>query len=257
MLFRPVYGPELEAIYKFIATYDHKLLVPSRKEVYDAFVPRNPDNTFHTTQNIDDAIAFLKAAGLLLDNNGIYSAQETWSDSIPFSLLLLKALRNIEFENQYSEGMLNSLYIHLLTELFIKPDTIYIPNLHASANQLKAVKDAGGIGREKLQSWMRVMEYLGIGYRVRGQFVCMYHPLLMQNILRQWPLIDGTLQSFMQECFNIYLPGITAEGEISKAVKFPLEKLNKEGLVGLFQMQDSPSKPYFGEKRYRGIRRVY
>jgi hypothetical protein len=255
LLFRPVYGPELEAIFTFVSVSNQRQFFPIREEIYQAFVPQKNDHAFHVTQNTDDAISFLKAAGLLSEDNGIFSAHPPVSPSPSFPVVLLSALRKVELNKKSSVNPLDPIYLSLLTELFIKPNVVFLPNIHTSANQIKEVKEAGGLGREKLQSWMRVMEFMGVGFRVRGQFICMYHPDLILDILKQWPLESGTLQSFIQDFFNLYLPNTTADGDIAKSLSIPLEKLRQEGAISLFQMQDSPSKPYFGEMRYRGIKR--
>lgn len=61
MLFRTVYGPELEAIYQFIVEADIR---PSRQTIYAAFIPQHPEAEPVSTQNVDDALSFLESARL-------------------------------------------------------------------------------------------------------------------------------------------------------------------------------------------------
>lgn len=66
MLFRTVYGPELEAIYQFIASSTTPL---SRRAIHTAFIP--PSETAKvSTQNVDDALSFLESAQLIEEEKG-------------------------------------------------------------------------------------------------------------------------------------------------------------------------------------------
>ena len=56
MLFRTVYGPELEAIYRFIAGFD-KLV--ARQAIHAAFLV---DVQGGSKQSVDDALSFLQAS---------------------------------------------------------------------------------------------------------------------------------------------------------------------------------------------------
>ena len=253
MLFRTVYGPELEAIYQFIATSNVQGSNPHRPDVYAAFIPRHPDGEFPSTQNVDDALAFLKSARLVADDDGFHARMV--ESNAAFAVKLLRAVRRIETGMEKPDHPIDPLYILLLTELFIKPDRLFVRNVHAEANQLRQVREVGGLTKEKVQAWKRVMEFLGVGRRFSGGFLCAYMPGLVLAILEQWTEERGTLQSFFIDHFDQVLPYAQSNGELARAVAAPMAYLAERGQIELFPLQDSPTRPYFGPHRYRGIAR--
>lgn len=251
VLFRTVYGPELLAIYTFIADENKAGRDLSRNDVHTAFVPRRADGGFCQTQNVDDALAFLRSAGLI-EREGTYQARGDGQGT--FRVRLLRAMRRIELGQEEAEHPVDRLYVLLLTELFIRPDRLFVQNLHAEANQLWQVKELGGISREKTQTWKRVMEYLGIGRRAFGGFLCTYSPRLVEEIIATWTEERGTLQAFFESTFGSILPyARQRDGDLAAPVRAPFEHLVAAGRLALFPLQDSPSKPYFGERHLKGI----
>jgi hypothetical protein len=251
MLFRTVYGPELGAIYLFIVDCNRKYMQPGRTDIYRAFIPTKGDGTRYSSQNVDDAINFLKSAGLLQDQKGEFTAGQ--HRDIPFPFLLLQTLRHLEVNCQTEILPADRLYLNLLTELYIKPNRVIVPDLHAAANQLPSVQEIGGLGKEKLQAWTRVMEYLGVGRRLQGNFMCIYSPDLILSIIKCWRHEQGTLQSFFEDYFDKTVPYSARNGELAQAVMIPLKELANRHLIELYPLQDSPTMPYFGRLRYRGI----
>ena len=251
MLFRTVYGIELETIYAYIFGCNKKNIQPSKIDLSRTFIPARQDGTYYSSQNLDDAINFLKSAGLLIEQNGLFIAEQQKSG--PFPIVLLQALRNFELGYQPVNHPTDSIYLTLLTELYIKPNYIILPDLHAAANQLKVVQDIGGLGKEKLQAWTRVMEYLGIGRRMQGNFMCIYSPNLIVHLIKRWPNDTGTLQSFFEDYFHTLLPFSRSDGELSQSLIIPLKKLANRKIIELYQLQDSPTRPYFGHLKYKGI----
>jgi hypothetical protein len=70
--------------------------------------------------------------------------------------------------------VVDPIYTLLLDELFVKPDCLFVADVHTRANELRQVKEVGGLSREKTQAWQRVMGFLGVGRRVAGGFQCAY-----------------------------------------------------------------------------------
>lgn len=251
MLFRTVYGPELLAIYTFIVDENKAGRDPSRENVHAVFVPRRADGSFCQTQNVDDALAFLRSAGLI-EGKGTYRARGNGQGT--FRVRLLRAMRRIELGQEEAEHPVDRLYVLLLTELFIRPDRLFVQNLHAEANQMRQVKELGGISREKTQTWKRVMEYMGIGRRALGGFLCSYSPSLVEEVIAGWTEERDTLQAFFEGTFRSILPyARQQDGDLAAPVRAPFEHLTTAGRLALFPLQDSPSKPYFGERRLKGI----
>jgi len=251
MLFRTVYGPELEAIHRYVIECNARGFYPQRVDIHAAFIPRRPDGSSPSTQNVDDALAFLRSARLVEEANG-YRAHKTLPGTL-FAVQVLQALRRIERGEEPPDHPVDPLYSLLLTELFIKPDRLFVPHLHAAANQLRSVQAMGGLSREKIQTWKRVMEFLGVGRRVAGGFLCIYRPALVAAVVGQWGSERGTLQSFLGDCFDRVFPYAQANGDLAQAVSASLVYLADRGWIELFPLQDSPTRPYFGHHRYRGI----
>jgi len=251
MLFRTVYGPELEAVYRYVRECNARGICPQKKDLCAAFIPRRPDGTSPPMQNVDDALAFLKSARLLGEGDG-YRAR-AWMPGAPFAVQTLYALRRIEKGEEPPEHTVDPLYTLLLTKVFIQPDRLFVPDLYAEANQLRPVRAAGGLSREKIQAWKRVMEFLGVGRRVGGGFLCLYSPSLVTAVLVRWGDRSGTLQSFLEDGFDRVLPYARRDGDLARTLRIPLTYLADRGQVELFPLQDSPTRPYWGRRRYRGI----
>jgi hypothetical protein len=204
-----------------------------------------------STQSVDDALSFLLSSGLLCQEGGQLKAQDLLPK--PFRIKLLKVLRQLERGERPVEHVLDPLYTLLLTELFIKPDVLFVEDMHAKANKSEAVKERGGLSQEKIRSWSRVMTFLGVGYRVRKGFLCSYEPMLLIEVLQDWQKERGILQYFLEEQLGGLLPYARADGDLSIAVKQPLLDLQEKHHLALFALQDSPTRSYFGIHHYKGL----
>lgn len=253
MLFRTVYGPELESIYDYIAYCNAQGMKPKRVDIHTAFIPHHSGD-LPSTQNVDDALTFLKSAKMISDTNGYQVRDSSVSDS--FVVEVLRSLRQIECTEESPEHPIDQLYLQLLTELFIKPNRLFVADPHTEANQLRSVSEVGGLSREKIQTWKRVMEFLGIGQRVKGGFLGVYSPTLVETIVDQWNTKHGIIQSLFEHHLGKILPYAQANGDLADALRVPLSYLMAQGRIELFPLQDSPTRPYFGDLRYRGIART-
>jgi hypothetical protein len=251
MLFRTVYGPELEAIYTYLATAGQPL---SRENIHQAFMPTFRDGRPASPQNVDDALSFLVAAHLIHEDGSF--CIPTDAGECPFRLLVLRQLQYLTRGEIEARHPVDRLYILLLDELFIKPDRLFVADVHAEANKLRQVKEMGGLSKEKLQAWKRVMTFLGIGQRVDTGFQCAYTPDLLLAMLDSWSERTGLLQSFFESHLANFLPFETQTGALAQAVSLPVLYLAAQGELALSSRQDSPSKPYFGERRFRYIARL-
>ncbi len=253
MLFRTVYGLELDAIYQLIWNCNQTNLFPTKDELCRLVLPGIVDKAIQTTQPVEDALSFLHSAGMIADGETVQACFDLSQKS--FQLLLLKQLIQIRKGLIAPVHPLDPLFIQLLDELYIAPDNLYIANVHQEANRLKAVQDAGGISKEKVQAWKRVLEFLGIGLRIQSGFLCTYTPVIIQTIINDWTEENGGLQDFLENHFSNYLPYCTRAGEIAQAVALPFNILEKDGFVELVPLQDSPARFYFGDRKLRGIAR--
>ena len=253
MLFLTVYGPELESVFSYVHTYTKIQTNIAQEQIYEAYLPQTSQKSRGQTKNLEDALGFLKAAHLI-NGNGLYSSCVSTTEALlPFPILLMRQLRLLE-QNSSQLSLIDLLYIRMLDCLFISPNQLWINDLHAAANQLDIAKQAGGVSQEKIGAWKRVMEFLGVGYRVGNGFYCLYRPELVFSIAHQWAETEGSLQDFFERHMHHWIPCLTARSEVAFSASYAMEWLAKQGSLSLFPKQDSPSRPYFGDRHLRGIK---
>ena len=253
MLFLTVYGPELESLFYYIHKYTQQEGSISREQLYSAYIPQTALTHKGQTKNIEDAVNYLKAARLIEGDKVYYCVQPNLDMSMPFATLLLRQFRQLEHISSQLPPI-DFLYMTLLEQLYITPNRVWISDLHATANQLGLAQQVGGISQEKIGAWKRVMEFLGLGYRMGSGFYCLYRPELLQAIAERWSLAEGTLQEFFERYLQSWVPCLTGRGEVAQPVAYALEYLAQKGNIYLHSKQDSPSRPYFGTHHLRGIK---
>lgn len=253
MLFVTVYGPELESLFYYVHKYSQREGSIHREQLYSAYLPQTASPQKGQTKNIEDALSYLKAARLIEGDKDSFTTQPGVDVSVPFAALLLRQFRQLE---QISTQIprINLLYITLLDQLYITPNQTWISDVHVAANQLGLAQQIGGISQEKIGAWKRVMEFLGLGYRMGSGFYCLYRPELLQTVLERWPLGEGTLQEFFERYLQSWLPCLTGKGEVAQPAACALEYLAQKGSIELNTKQDSPSRPYFGAHHLRGLK---
>lgn len=248
MLFLTVYGPELESLFLYI----HKHTEITYEQIYEAYLPQLLQNKKSQTKNLEDALGFLKAAHLIEGDKLYSSCIQEESASLPFSALLLHQFQQLERISSRLP-LLDLLYIQILDRLFISPNQMWISDLHTAVNQLDLAQQAGGVSQEKVGAWKRVMEFLGVGYRVGNGFYCLYRPELIYSIAKQWTEAEGSLQDFFERHMQHWIPCLTARSEVAFSASYALEWLEKSGFLSLLTKQDSPFRPYFGDRYLKGI----
>lgn len=247
MLFRPVSGPELEVIYTLIKQSTTPI---PRQVIYEACLPHYGDKRILSPQSIDDTLSFLAAAFLIEDRDGFRICQTTTTEG-SFRLTIIAHMQKLAQREVSPNHELDVQYFLLLQELFIKPDRLYVGDVHAEANKLRSVTELGGVSQEKIRSWKRVMAFLGIGRRVANGFQCVFAPTLLQEIISAWQSREGFLQDLLERHFIHYLPFQTQAGDLAQAVRQPLWYLQQQQIVQMRAYQDASSKPYFGERQWR------
>jgi hypothetical protein len=251
MLFRPVYGPELTAVHACIVRKNEPV---SRQEIYDTVLSVGPNGGSTSTQNVDDALSFLVAAHLISGSSNFRAAPSTPNESFRLHILRkMQALNSGEVEALHE---IDRLYVMILDHLFIKPNKLYIADLHSEANKLRLIAQVGGISHEKIRSWKRVMTFLGLGRCIGQGFQCVYSPQLMLEVIGAWKKKKGFIQIFLEEHLGNYLPFQASTGNLSLAIQQPLLHLLSEGKLKMVTRQDSSFKPYFGPERLRYIVRI-
>ena len=251
MLFRTVFGPELAAVYGFIfATKD----AVSRPEVHRAFMPEYADSRSVSTQSVDDALSFLVSADLIRDVDGDYVARPI--QALSFRLTVLMQARSLQLGDIEPKHVTDPLYMLILEELFVRPNRVFVADLHTEANKLRQVQEVGGLSKEKLQAWKRVMAYLGMGWRVGDGFLCACLPDLLKEMLDAWEYDEGLLQLFLEAHLGKFLPFQTVGGDLADSIGQSLLYSARNGGLALVARYDSSAKPYFGEQRLRYLTRM-
>lgn len=251
MLFRTVYGPELEAVYRFILASENGV---SKAQAHRVFMAESIDSRSISTQSVDDALSFLTSANLIHEKNDSYVARSL--PALSFRLAVLMQARSLQLGEIEPKHPTDPLYMLLLDELFLKLNRVFVSDLHAEANRLREVKDVGGLSREKLQAWRRVMSYLGTGWRVGDGFICAYASSLLEEILDAWEYDAGPLQAFLETHLGKFLPFQTSSGDLPDSIGQSLLYLAQKGRLLLETRYDSPTPTYFGERRLRHLVRM-
>jgi len=251
MLFRTVYGAELAAIYDFVQRHTLKSSPIPLSIIYEAFVVTTSDKP-RENHHVDDALSFLNSALMTkIEEGKVRSLVETGD----FRLELLRNLRRLELNDITPLHPLDPYYMHILSEIFIRTGRQYVRDLHTEVNQLASIQTVGGVSREKIQAWKRVMTYLGIGYRAFNGFLCVYTPDLLMSLLDVWASKADTLQGFIEGHIEQYVPALMRAGDLAPSLAVPLQQLSVQGIVDLHPLQDSPSRAFFGALQYKGIRK--
>lgn len=240
MLFKTVYGPELECIWKFLRAYGPR----ERQKLLSIFVPLIDGKTGPTT-NLEDALSFLVSCGLVKKNNdGRYEATEYENH---FKLSLLSRLRALQLGQESPAHPLDPWYLGLLDSLFVKRDHPLVFGLHQLANSLDIPEI---LSEEKINAWRRVHEFIGLGHRLASGFLCVYRPALILDIVGCWEEEEGPMQTFLEEHVSQFLPWCSDSGSVSHSLRIPLEILAGEGHIRLEKKQDLPHKAYCGEVKW-------
>lgn len=253
MLFLTVYGPELESLFLYIHKYTYMDREVSREHIYSVYLPHLLQPSKGRTKNIDDALQYLQDAGLITGGK-IYTS--LWSErdlTLPFATLLLHQFRQLE-RLALTLSAIDRLYITLLEQLYVASNNVWLSDVHAAANHLDLARQIGGVSQEKVNAWKRVMEFLGLGYRIGSGFYCLYQPELLYTLACQWTHKEGTLQAFFEDYLQGWLPCLSARGEVALPVAYALQRLEHDGKIALSPKQDSPAKAYFGARRLKGIK---
>ena len=249
MLYRTVYGPELKVIYEYVAAAG--VQGQERTAIHAAFVPEPTGPASAPTQNVDDALAFLVSAHLLTHEDGVFRAQSHALDDTAFRIQALLNLRQVQTGKLPAQHVTDPTYMLLLEELYAKPRQLIVRQLPVQANRLAPVQAVGGLNREKLQGWRRVMCYLGLGIPLQGEFVFAPDMELMMALIQLSGVQEGSLQALIEEYLARYLPCTDQNGELTPAIEHCLIALMKTGRLRLYEQQDAPSRPYT-TSRYRG-----
>lgn len=156
----------------------------------------------------------------------------------------LNFLKSLKIIAEETEDRTNPNYIFstLYYYLFIVPNRIYVKDVFYESN---LISDKLSISQEKVNAWKRIMEYLGLGYRVYGGFYAVPQFELTDKIIKEIGYWEGPLQLFFERKINNTLPCIY-NGTVFKGVVYAFLNLGKNNIVEISKKQDLPYQS-FGE----------
>lgn len=241
MLFRPICGPELEEIWRFVRLHGPE----TPRTLVESWFTQHPITNGEAT-NLEEAMSVLKGIRLISGGQALTASE----CEQPFHLAFLAKLRSYSQGLDAGDHVLDSWHLRLVDFLFILPDVTYVPEIHSMANRLEVPTP---LNDEKLNSWRRVAEWLGLGRKIGSGFMVYYSPDLIRSIFATWTQREGPLEDLLHDLVDRYLPHTAEHGDLSKPILHPLLWLETTGSVELTRRQDSPHKTYCGTRRVNWI----
>jgi hypothetical protein len=223
------YGPEIQAIYESIRREPGQTL-SQLVEKYQ--YQRDGD----ISSLVTGALTMLKDLQFIHQDETRYLpiSNHRWSVTDVFRKLN-------EISKTENDETLDYIFSSLYDELFVKPDKMFIVNIHYHVNS-KFTKTM--IGHEKVNTWKRIMEFFGLGRRVYSGFYALPHLSLLRQIVSEIGDWEGGLHPFCERNIHPIIPCLTFEGNIFKGLLFGLLELNNQKIIEVSHKQDLPFKSY-------------
>jgi len=248
MLFKTVYGSELDSLYFFIQNHEPI----KEKDIFD-FNLSFKNNELSSSANISDALAFLQTSKLIFkDKTGWRIIKKLHSEN--FKINIIKNIRRISLDSIITNEKLDSYYFKIIEDLFIKNDIQFLSNVYEDVNNTYSIS----FSKEKINSWKRVLEFLEVARRGYGGILLIYNPYLILKIIDEYNWDsnnEGSLQIFLQKHFNYYLPWENKNNEISITLINSLKYLEEKKYINLITKQDLPFKSYFYSRQINWLER--
>ncbi|RFU70005.1 hypothetical protein [Bacillus sp. V59.32b] len=238
-LFQICYGPEIQSIFEVINKQ------PGIK--FQELVKK-----FQYEEN-GDITSLVEAVGKFLVNLGFIEIDE---NKRIFPLIKkfskLETLKRLtEISNSIKDPSdQNYVFSSLYYELFIRHNELYIKNLHYETN-LHYEKCV--VSHEKINAWKRIMQYLGLGYRVYGGFYALPHLDLIVDIIQLHQNWEGPFQEFIEKNVDPIIPCVF-NGNAYNGVVYGLINLSSTDLIELSKKQDLPFHSYGERKEWNWIK---
>lgn len=237
MLFQMCYGPEIKSMFECLKN-EPGLTISEIKEKYQY------DSSGDVKSLVDSVFVFLKELEFIEqkeDRNYISTPQ--WSTVEMFRRLNAMSKKG-------NEETLNYVFSSLYETLFVKPDKLFVSNLHYHVNSYygKTI-----VGTEKVNAWKRIMECYGLGRRVYSGFYALPRLELLVEIINEIGVWEGPLHQYCERYINPILPCITAEGNVYRGLLHGLNALHEKGIIEINNKQDLPYKSYGQEYNWNWI----
>ncbi len=234
------YGPEIESIYETIR---------KSPEVDIQFLRQNYQ--YLTEGDISSLIE--AAVTVLLDLHYIerVGTQLTVVENKPWeNIEVFKRLKKISGTENELEDNLNFVFSSLYNQIFVKPDKMFVTNIHYHVNNMFTKTM---VGHEKINAWKRMMECWGLGRRVYSGFYALPHLTLLQEIIHSVGEWEGGIHPYCEKYIHPIIPCITSEGQIYKGIIFGLINLHGK-VLEISYKQDLPFKSYGPNQEWNWIR---
>lgn len=238
MLFQMCYGPEIKSIFNVIQRNPEC----SVNELRELFQYREEGDIKSLILGV---IKFLEELDIIVVKNRRITTKTTHWDVID----ILSRIHNVANTDDDEESM-NFVFSKLYFELFVKTNRMFIKDMHYVANT-SFTKTT--ISEEKINSWKRIMEYFGLGYRAYSGFYALPHIDLIKNVIDSNGKWEGPLQTLISEKFNPIIPCVY-KGNAFNGILFSLEYLNQQQYVSLTRKQDLPFSSYGQQNQWNWVR---
>lgn len=234
------YGPEIESIYNSIKRYPGQ----NNSQLTKLYQYTNDGDI---SSLIESATIVLEDLELIRKDESLFFVTDDieWSNKEVF-----RRIRKICESESINDGSLNYVFTSIYEQLFVKPDKMFMTNIHYQINH-KFNKTL--VGHEKINAWKRMMECWGLGRRVYSGFYALPHSTLLQDILKGVGEWEGGIHPFCEKYIQPYLPCVTSDASIFKGTIFGLVHLHKLKFVKLSFKQDLPHKSYGPNKEWNWI----
>ncbi|MGA8943027.1 MAG: hypothetical protein WB502_09975 [Thermoactinomyces sp.] len=228
MLFQMCYGPEIPSLYEMINNNPGI----TKSELIESFQYSTETDI---SSLIENTITFLQEAFFIEKKGSGYLAKSGDWDH-------LNLLKNLTFISKTkSNTSLNYVFSTIHFEIFVKPNIMYVDNLHYRVN--KHFNETL-VGKEKINAWKRMMEFFGLGYRMFTGFYALPHPNLLKQLIRRSSPFNGSLYQYCLEKIDPIIP-IVHQGKIFDGFLMGFYFLHEEKIIRLEKKQDLPY-PSFG-----------
>nr|WP_247681822.1 hypothetical protein [Paenibacillus sp. Marseille-P2973] len=234
------YGPEIEVIYETIRK-NPGLDTPVLRNEYQYDAKGDISSLIDSVLTILEDLQFIRKE----EKGFVPTEGRPWSNIEVFSRLQV-----IAHEEVSREDSLNYIFASLYEQFFVRPDRMFVTNLHYLVNR-KFTKTL--VGHEKINAWKRMMECWGLGRRVYSGFYALPHLSLLKQIIMDVGEWEGGLHPFCETKIHPTLPCITAEGNIFKGIIFGLMALHERNRVEISYKQDLPYKSYGPKSEWNWI----
>jgi hypothetical protein len=239
-LFQICYGPEILAINNTI--YSEPGV--TRKEIIENYQINHGNDI---SSLVDAVLNFLLNLELIKfdQEKGLWPESDYSLEKLDYIVRLNKIKNNLSDISDH-----NLVFSRIYYDSFVIPNQLFVKDLYyvTNLNYEKVV-----ISHEKINAWKRIMEYLGLGFRMYGGFYALPQPTLMKDIVNRIGSWEGPLQQYFEKQIHKYIP-CNHNGSLFRGVVFSILNLNDYENVTLSKKQDLPFSSFGDNYEFNWIK---